>query len=351
MQPAPILRVRPDENRTSWTTVLREVNASSYVEAKSNDGSPPKRYHMEDGLAGNIRDASGRRRRASLAACVDIWDSDKKNWGAGGLCCYDPAAGRWQRINMISGRPVRWVSLLETAGDALWVAFREGSGLAGDRLEVGNSQGRGWSGIYRPLTTRVILARYAAGVWSSFPLPPEPQSALGPTFLKLGESTVEQPPRPDPAAFNRNTFPRRVAILTGPRFSTARSTSGNVRLAVGSCPRRARFGYWIPPTGIGRGSDAQELDAFIVRDGEVSGRERAARFAVDGPSAAVDISGTKPRVCMSVHRRGSRGGRRSLDRLRESQFDVQIARRGDQPFRRENPAMVVHERQDAWHGW
>ena len=71
------------------------------------------------------------------AACVDIYDPGKKDWGSGGLCRFNSKSGQWERLDRIGGRPVRWVTLLQAIGDELWVGYCEGEGVVGDHITYG----------------------------------------------------------------------------------------------------------------------------------------------------------------------------------------------------------------------
>ncbi len=149
----------------SWTKILNMLNAESYVQAGLD------KHTMETGLASNIVthlvEAQGR----LWAACVDIYDPARQAWGPGGLCCYDPAAGRWKRVDAIEGHSVRWVTLLQRVGDDLWVGFREGDGVEGDSVHYG----KGISpGDYRPRAKAIVLGRLSAGKWTVFSRPPVP---------------------------------------------------------------------------------------------------------------------------------------------------------------------------------
>ncbi|MHC4718771.1 MAG: hypothetical protein ACYS5V_17545 [Planctomycetota bacterium] len=165
----------------AWTPILRKLNKESYLEAAPADGvGQAARYTTADGLASNIVThlavADGR----LWAACVDIYDPRNKRWGPGGLCRFDAKAGRWRRVQKIDGVEPRWVTLLQAVGDTLWVGFREGEGVAGDKVSYGMGLYPGW---YRPVTKRVVLARLAGGKWRTFarqPLPDE-RSPKAPT--------------------------------------------------------------------------------------------------------------------------------------------------------------------------
>lgn len=158
----------------SWTAILQKLNAASYVEADFGRGTQPKRFAIEDGLASNIVTHFAVAGGSLWAACVDIYDPEREQWGPGGLCRLNPKAARWERINSIDGRQVRWVTFLETMDDELWIGFREGTGIAGDRIVYGMGL---YPGIYRPVTKSVVLARLFGGKWTSFARAPLPEDA------------------------------------------------------------------------------------------------------------------------------------------------------------------------------
>ena len=150
----------------SWTAVLRELSKESFIQAEATDGSGKViRYTMADGLAGNIVSQLAVADGKIWATCVDIYDTEKKDWGPGGLCRFDPDTGRWERIEKIDGHPVRWVTLLQSIGNDLWVGFREGGGVAGDSLSYAKVV---TAKLYRPNTTSVVLARLSRGEWKAF---------------------------------------------------------------------------------------------------------------------------------------------------------------------------------------
>ena len=160
---------RRREDFGAWTPILRKFNQASYVEAAPEPAGQARRFTMEDGLAGNIVAHFAVAHGALWAACVDLYDRERERWGPGGLCRFDPKTSRWRRIDKIDGRPVRWVTLLHTVGDELWVGFREGSGVAGDRVLYGMGI---FAGSYRPHTKAIVVARLAKDAWSSFSRPP-----------------------------------------------------------------------------------------------------------------------------------------------------------------------------------
>jgi len=158
----------------SWTAILRKLNAASYVEADFGRGAPPRRFTIEDGLASNIVTHFAVAGGSLWAACVAIYDPEREHWGPGGLCRFNWKTSRWERINTIDGRQVRSVTFLETMGDELWIGFREGYGIAGDRIVYGMGL---YPGIYRPVTKSVVLARLSGGKWISYARAPLPENA------------------------------------------------------------------------------------------------------------------------------------------------------------------------------
>ena len=158
----------------SWTAILRKLNAASCIEADSGRGAPLKRFTIDDGLASNIVTHLAVANGSLWAACVDIYDTEREQWGLGGLCRYDPKTSYWEQIECIDGCQARWVTFLETMDDELWVGFREGTGIAGDRIVYGMGL---YPGIYRPETKSVVLARLSGGKWTSFARAPLPEDA------------------------------------------------------------------------------------------------------------------------------------------------------------------------------
>ena len=158
-------------NRTgpysTWSGILKRLNEESYMQADSS-GQESKRYTMTDGLASNIVTRLVASQGFLWASCVDIYEPEKKNWGPGGLSRFDPKTNRWEHIKTIEGHQVRWITLMETIGDDLWIGFREGNGVEGDKI----SYGMGVSvDIYRPKTSAILLARFSKGKWTVFSKP------------------------------------------------------------------------------------------------------------------------------------------------------------------------------------
>jgi hypothetical protein len=154
----------------SWTSILQLANSESFLESRSKNGSGKAvRYTTKEGLASNLITHLAVAEGKLWAACVDIYDPDKKAWGPGGLCCYDPKTSAWMRVKTVAGKPVRWVTLLQTIGDDLWIGFREGDGVAGDSVRYGMGL---YPDQYRPMTTSITLALFSKGNWTAFSRPP-----------------------------------------------------------------------------------------------------------------------------------------------------------------------------------
>jgi hypothetical protein len=174
-QPAGFLRTvdRPKSGWTvPWSDILTRLNEHCYVEAEAGAGKAGRRFTTADGLASNIVTHLVAHGGSLYAACVDIYEPQAKAWGPGGLCRYDPTTGRWQRIVQSDGKPIRWVTLLETVGEELWVGYRVGDGVAGDQVVFGMGL---YPGIYRPKATGLVLLRLAGGRRMSFARPPRPE--------------------------------------------------------------------------------------------------------------------------------------------------------------------------------
>jgi hypothetical protein len=157
-----------NEKYGAWTPILRRLHDESTLEASGKPGVPSRRFTVKDGLASNIVTHLAVFDGTLWASCVDIYDPEKKAWGPGGLCRYDDRRGRWQRVE-VDGRPVRWATLLQVAGDELWVGYREGEGVVGDRVAYGKGV---YADHYRPRVTAVVLARLKGGKWTRFSRPP-----------------------------------------------------------------------------------------------------------------------------------------------------------------------------------
>ena len=154
-----------DAIRISWTTVLEQYSKGCHIEVGDDRQSPVKRYTADDGLASNIVTHLAVCQGTLWAACADIYDPAKKEWGPGGLCRYDPKSDRWQRIDTVDGRPVRWITLLQAIDDELWVGFREGDGLVSDDIERGP---RVDIPRYVPHVKGIVLARLSGDKWTSY---------------------------------------------------------------------------------------------------------------------------------------------------------------------------------------
>jgi hypothetical protein len=201
----------------SWTSILRRLNAACYVERGAAGDRPARRFTMANGLASNIVVQMAVASGTLWAACADIYDPQQRQWGAGGLCQFDPKTERWRRINAINGWPVRWVTLLQAVGDDLWVGLREGEGVAGDSIVFGMGI---YPEHYRPNATALVLARLSGGRWTRFTRPLRPDPA--PPYQAQAESGKPVPP---------TEAPRALAISEGRvlLFSTTSSSrlSGN----------------------------------------------------------------------------------------------------------------------------
>lgn len=165
----------------SWSTILERINKDSYVE-ELREGREPRRYTSDDGLASNLVTRLAFAQGALWAACVDIFDFAKNQWGPGGLCRFDPKAGRWQRVESIDSRPVRWVTLLNAIDDELWVGFREGSGIIGENIFSSMTDR---FGIYQPESKVTVLAHLAGGRWATYVREPRIEAAKDRTGRRL----------------------------------------------------------------------------------------------------------------------------------------------------------------------
>jgi len=179
---------RQNTSLQSWSGILTRLNEECYVEAAGANGES-KRYTMADGLPSNIVTRFAAGGDSLWAACADIYDPEKKAWGPGGLARYDAEKNRWERVETIDGRPVRWVTLLEVHGDDLWVGFREGDGIEGDRIWYGMGIG---VGLYRPKATAVVLARLSGGKWKAWGREPLAEGA-GPYGQPPSAAPTEMP--------------------------------------------------------------------------------------------------------------------------------------------------------------
>jgi hypothetical protein len=161
------------DNRTgpysTWSGILARLNAESYLQADAPE-QKSRRYKMSDGLASNIVTRLIPSQGYLWAVCVDIYEPEKDRWGPGGLSRFDLKTNRWEHVKTINGYSIRWVTLMETIGDDLWIGFREGNGIEGDKINYGMGVS---AGIYRPKTSAILLARFAKDKWTVFlkPLP------------------------------------------------------------------------------------------------------------------------------------------------------------------------------------
>jgi hypothetical protein len=168
--------IRPDHSKgppppLAWTALLQALNQRGYLEMRPLNGGATRCFTTKDGLASNLISHLAVADGTVWAACVDIWDPEKKAWGPGGLCRYNAQASRWERVDQIDGKPVRWVTLLQAVGDELWIGYREGEGVEGDTIAYGMGV---YPGEYRPVVTAVILARLKNGRFTRYLRPPVP---------------------------------------------------------------------------------------------------------------------------------------------------------------------------------
>lgn len=195
---------RPERgHEIAWSSILSDINEQSSLVATADDNAAhAERFTTAHGLAGNIVTHLAVHDDTLWAACIDIYNPATKKWDVGGLCRLDKNVGRWQRVTMIDGRSVRWVTAMEAIGDELWVGFREGEGVAGDQIVFGMGL---YPGFYRPNATAIVVARLTQGKWTSYarkPLPEpqrslaiDPQRAVPPTeyptsFARLGDQVL-----------------------------------------------------------------------------------------------------------------------------------------------------------------
>jgi len=206
LQPTRFLRESPTRRPDgtvkaveSWNDVLRDLDSKAFVEAAA-PGGETVRYTVAQGLASNIVTHLVVAEGTLWAACVDIYDQGKKEWAPGGLCRFDAKAGRWERVETVAGRPVRWATLLQAAGRELWVGFREGDGLAGDEihLSMGASYGR-----YRPVAQAVVLARCAEGQWTAWARDPIKEARVPLYDAVAGQRMGDLPPTEVPRKLTR----------------------------------------------------------------------------------------------------------------------------------------------------
>ena len=113
----------PDLERSPRATQRGELRRG-----RSRRRGGPQAFHDGRWPGQQYRHRSGRLWRWCFGPRVSTSTTETQQWGPGGLCRYDATTGRWRRIERIDDRPVRWVTLLKTIGDELWVGFREGRG-------------------------------------------------------------------------------------------------------------------------------------------------------------------------------------------------------------------------------
>jgi hypothetical protein len=237
----------------AWTPILKRLDQVSYVEATAKANHGRKRYTTADGLASNIVTHLAVAEGALWAACVDIYDPGKQAWGPGGLCRFDPKASRWERVDRIDGRSVRWVTLFQMSQGELWIGFRDGEGVAGDHVSYGMGL---FPDHYRPKTTGIVLARLKDGRWTRFARPPRADR-----------------PRQNEAPAPTET-PRLLARAGNEviLFSTVRSNwpSGNWDVPLSGVvsllePRTQRWRQFDTEKDF----DADELNLLVAEEGEV----------------------------------------------------------------------------------
>jgi hypothetical protein len=218
----------------TWTSILQVAHSESFLQSRALDGKGPTvRYTMQEGLASNLVTHMAVADGKLWTACVDIYAPDRKDWGPGGLSCYDPKTRKWSPVEKVNGRPVRWVTLLQTVGEDLWVGFREGGGVADDSVIYGMGL---YPGQYRPVATAVTLARLSQGTWTVFSRPPLDAAAQRDgvaTVPRAPAGAQSAAPRAVPKDSPRET-PRGLAVLGDKVFLFSQSqsrASGNWHVA------------------------------------------------------------------------------------------------------------------------
>jgi hypothetical protein len=265
LQPANFLKdllVRTDYEKRrkqfgAWTPILRKLNEECALEAADARGKG-RRYTVKDGLASNIITHLAVADGSLWAACVDIYDPAKGQGDVGGLCRFDPRRQRWERVQ-IEGRPVRWVTLLQAAGDELWVGYREGRDVTGDIVAYGKGL---YPGHYRPLTSAVVLARLKGGKWTRYARPPRLDEPGQP---RIGRDVTKDP---------STEVPRRLAwvgnqvLLFSTTATNHSSGNWNVPLAGALSLLEVDTGRWrlFDPQ---KDLDADELADMAAGEGEV----------------------------------------------------------------------------------
>jgi hypothetical protein len=250
------------ESWGSWTPILEKLNEESWLEARSAEDQT-KRYTVRDGLASNIVTHLAAHEGALWAACVDIYEPEKKRWGVGGLCRYDAGRDRWEKVARIDGRPVRWVTLLQTVGDELWAGFREGQGVEGDRVTYGKGL---YPGDYRPKTTAIVLARLKNGRWRTFSRAPIPDVTLR-GRVKITGAEAPRPPPPTERPVNLARAGDKV-MLFWRRSSGRLGGDWRVDLDGGVSLLDPAKGAWRV-LDLDEDLDVDVLSGMYVREGEV----------------------------------------------------------------------------------
>ncbi|MGO9111136.1 MAG: hypothetical protein ACLP9L_18080 [Thermoguttaceae bacterium] len=274
MQPAGFLNGIEGWNRPhhsiAWSEILTQLNDHCHLEADPGDGKPTRRFTTADGLASNIVTKLVDYDGALWAACVDIYDPKAGKWGLGGLCQYDAKTARWQRVDRIDGRPVRWVTLLQKAGDDLWVGFREGDGVEGDKVAFGMGL---YPGTYRPKATALVLARHSAGQWKSWSCPPAPERPVG---RYGGESPPASPSTEYPSAL---AMAGQKVVLFSQADGNGPTGDWNVEMAWHVSLLDPEAGRWRVYDPV-KDFDADELTQVKAEGGEilVSSNRGAHRF-------------------------------------------------------------------------
>ena len=244
MQPA----LRDIPRGKGWTVRKQFGRWKSYLDVSSRlscvqavPGDKTRRYTTADGLAGNIVSRLVVSGRTLWAACVDVYDEERKAWGPGGLCRYDARANRWIHVKTVNDKPVRWVTLLEAHGDELWVAFRQGQGIAGEKIMPGMGV---YPGLYRPKVTAIVLARLKDGKWTTWSRKPCPESRP----QRGGTGAGAEPP---------TEIPRKLAMFDD-RVLLYSTTSSNVRSGNFAVPMDGQVSELNLPTGKWRVFDPRK---------------------------------------------------------------------------------------------
>ena len=243
----------------TWTTILEMLNKASYVETVGDTTEQSHRHSVREGLAGNIVTHLATADGTLWAASVDIYDRDKEAWGPGGLSRFNVDSNRWERIEFIDGHPVRWVTLLQTIGDELWVGFREGSGVEGDKVVYGMGL---YPGRYRPKTTAIVLARLREGKWQTYSRAPRSERSRS----RYGVEPVKPPPSTEKPV-SLGVSGEQVVLLT---------QTGSIRLSGNwDVEKDGHVSLLDLPSGkwtdfdAEKDLDADQLDHFVCDNGEI----------------------------------------------------------------------------------